>query len=149
MKRLIALILCGLVTFSSLATAGPPAAIAWQRDFRQAARMSARQKKPLLVVVTAPWCGYCHKMMRETFADRRVAEMVNSGYLPVLVDMDTNERLAGALRVEALPTTLVISPDYKVVSRSAGFQPAKELQATLIRNVSARVEHASAVTAVK
>lgn len=143
MKRLLALAVCALFALSSLAVAGPNRGIVWQKDFRQAARQSARQRKPMLVLVTAPWCGYCQKMQRETFTDRNIADAVNTGYLPVMVDNDTNERLVGALGVEGLPTTLVISPDLKVISSTSGYQSAKELQATLIRSAAVQVRPTS------
>lgn len=136
MKPKIALLLCCVsgFTLSAISCAAPPSRrIAWQTDFRQAARSSAQQGKPMLVMVTAPWCGYCRKMLSDTYVDGRVSALVQEGFLPVLVDQDANGRVAEALGAQALPTTLIISPDLKILSKVSGYQSASELLTRLGR----------------
>jgi thioredoxin-like negative regulator of GroEL len=114
-----------------LAGAAHAAPIAWQKDIRSALRMSAEEDKPLMVMVGAGWCGYCHKMLQQTFPDPALALRVNGQFVPVLLDADEQAELVQKLRVNAMPTVLVISPERKIIGRFAGFQSAGQLAARL------------------
>lgn len=136
MKLRLLSVVCGMLALAapSLLSAAPPGnGIRWQTDFRQSSRLAAQQRRPLLVLVTAPWCGHCRRMMRETFADQKVTTLVSANYLPVMVDSDTNSKLAAALGAQALPTTLVMSPELKVLNSTTGYQSPNEMQTTLVR----------------
>lgn len=109
----------------------PSRGIGWQTDFAAACRQATSQQRPLLVMVTAPWCGYCRKMFQETFIDGNVAKQINNGFVPVIVDTDVNSRVSEALGVQSLPTTLVLSPDRAILRTLTGFQSAGQLQASL------------------
>jgi thioredoxin-like negative regulator of GroEL len=114
--------------FSDAARAAP---IAWQKDIRVALRASAEQDKPLMVMVGAGWCSYCHRMLQQTFPDPALALRVNGQFVPVLIDADEQAKLVQKLRVDAMPTVLVISPDRKIIGRFAGFQSPAQLAALL------------------
>jgi len=118
----------GLVLFGESASAEP---IVWQTDFRQAARQSQQQKKPLLIKVGASWCHYCVKMKRETFQDAHISDHVNACFIPLSVDADQNRELVRALNVRAFPTTLVVSPDMKIVKRIRGYQSVRQFDSHL------------------
>lgn len=107
------------------------APIVWHKDIRTALRASAEQHKPLMVMVGANWCGYCHKMLQQTFPDPALALRVNRQFVPVLLDADKQAEIVQKLRVDAMPTVLVISPERKIVGRIAGFQSAAQLAARL------------------
>jgi thiol-disulfide isomerase/thioredoxin len=110
-----------------LASAAQAAPIAWQKDIRRALRTSAEEDKPLMVMVGAGWCGYCHKMLQQTFLDPALALRVNGQFVPVLLDADEQAELVQKLKVDAMPTVLVISPERKIIGRFAGFQSAGRL----------------------
>jgi len=103
----------------------------WSTDFRKAAKESARTKKPMLLHLTAPWCGFCHKMVKETYSDQRISSHVNKCFIPVSVNVETNERLVGVIGIEGVPTTVVITPDLHIVQKVAGFQTVAELEKNL------------------
>ncbi len=102
------------------------AQVAWQRDIRTAVQESGRVKKPLMIKFTASWCGFCHKMMKQTFSDERIAEHINYCFVPVSVDADQEKPLLDLLGVETLPTTLIVTPQGKVLKRIQGFQPPEK-----------------------
>ena len=64
------------------------AAIAW-REWNEDAFQAARNEgKPVLLTLGATWCHWCHVMDQRAYADPRVIDLVNSGFIPVRVDVD-------------------------------------------------------------
>lgn len=113
--------------------------IDWEQDYRKAVDESARTGLPMLIKVSAEWCGYCHRMNRETLKDPRIIRTMNSGYVAVNLDADQNRRLIEQLKVTTLPTVLVVSPDLRIMERKTGFQTTEQM-ATLLSRHSRRVE---------
>ena len=107
--------------------------VVWKTDVREAVRAARQSQKPMLVSITADWCGYCHKMLRTTFADGRIVRSVNDCFVPVILDADRDEQLVSSIGVEGLPTTVIVSPEMKVLKKITGFQSADQLQRQLDR----------------
>lgn len=118
----------GALTCSSPAQAG---GIVWQKDYGHALRQAEHQRKPVLVVVEARWCGACRKMLRESFSNPVVAARVGSRFIPLQIDSDKQPVLVQSLKVDALPTVIVISPDRRIIGRMVGFRSAAQLEAWL------------------
>ena len=117
-----------------LAMTAPAAAeaVAWRHDIRQAAEEAARENKPMLIKVTAVWCGHC-KRMQKTFDDRRIADLVNTGFIPVLIDADQSPEFCASIGIEGLPATVVMSPDMKVIEHIRGYRTPKQLDEQIAR----------------
>ena len=128
-QRVVLLVIAGWLANGSFAEGSSK--VTWQTDLRQAVHEAGRAQKPLLVEFTASWCGYCRKMKQTTFADERIARHVNGCFVPVSVDADQNGRLMRTVGVEALPTTVILSHDLRVVRRIAGYQTPEQLEAHL------------------
>ncbi len=126
--------------------------INWRSVYADAADEAAAANKPLLIEVTAVWCGACRQMQQLTFSDRRVIQRVESGYVPLVIDADEHPDLVAGFRVASLPTTLVVSPDLKILKRFTGYQSASSLFSELERisqqqvTLSAAVQPASSTT---
>lgn len=103
------------------AAVAPSAPVKWQTNLKQAAAEAQRSGKPILVQMTAPWCGYCHKMLRETFTDPAVAKRVNEFFVPLLLDADANPQAVEILAVDSFPSTIVISAQFEELGRLSGF----------------------------
>lgn len=110
-----------------------PISIQWRTDIRAASRESSESGLPILMKFSAKWCGPCKLMKAETFTDPRLAEMINTCFIPVEVDTDQNEQLARQLRIESVPTTMVISPQGDIVERREGFQSAAQITGAIAR----------------
>jgi len=104
-----------------------PNGIQWRSDIRAACRESSETGLPILMIFTATWCGPCKIMKAETFTNPRLVEMINTCFIPVKVDTDKNERLSRQLRIESVPTTMVITSRGNIVEQRKGFQSAEQL----------------------
>lgn len=118
-----------------------PLGIQWRTDIRDANRESSETGLPILMKFSAEWCGPCKRMKRETFTDPALAEMINACFIPVEVDSDQNEQLARQLRIESVPTMMVISPQGDIVERREGFQSAAQLTGAIARFCQQPVDH--------
>lgn len=127
MVRFVVGMLVGLVCCWE-ASALAAESIAWKQDFREAAAEAARSRKPMLVKVSTSWCTYCKKMMRETFTDQEVAEHINGCFVPVMLDGDEQKALVQRMGVTKYPTTVIISPDMKIVEKLTGFKNAAQMK---------------------
>jgi len=105
--------------------------IDWRPSYRRSVDEAARDGKPLLVSVTATWCGPCRQLKQLTFTDSRVIDMVQSSFVPYMIDADEHPELVTGFGVEAFPTTMVISPDLTILKRMSGFQSAGDLIANM------------------
>jgi thiol-disulfide isomerase/thioredoxin/YHS domain-containing protein len=119
---------------------GPMMAAAWRTDYPEARQEAQSQGKPLLITITASWCGACRQMDQLTFTDSRVKAVVEEKFVAVSVNSDQHPNVVSAFGVSALPTTLVIT-DGEPTKRWVGFQNAatfaKDLE-TLVGASSAK-----------
>lgn len=78
-------------------------------------------RRPMFLYVTSENCVYCKKMIAETFAHPQIHAGLAAYAEPVLLNATEDPKLAKKLGVRAFPTTLVISPDSKLLCRIDGF----------------------------
>jgi len=97
------------------------ASVAWRKDLKTAAAEAEKSGKSILIQFTAEWCGYCHKMLGETYTDDAVIKQVNECFIPVVLDADEHARLVDAIGVSAFPTTVIIAPNLDVEAKIEGF----------------------------
>lgn len=120
-----------LVVLSLISQIASAADVAWRKDLRQAGIEAQRTGKPILMQVTAEWCGYCHQMIDEVFTQDAVASRINASFIPVLLDADRNPRAVELIGIESFPSTIIISPELNVIGRVEGFHQANAFLAKL------------------
>src|SRR5262245_59671569 len=54
---------------STSARRRPPRALAWEKDYPSAITKAKAEKKPLMIMMTATWCGPCKMLEKETLDD--------------------------------------------------------------------------------
>ncbi len=135
------LVLTLAVTWSQTAEA---ASVAWRKNLKTAAAEAEKSGKSILIQFTAEWCGYCHKMLGETYTDDAVIKQVNESFIPVVLDADEHERLVEAIGISAFPTTVIIAPNLDVEAKIEGFHRpagfAQRIEPYCRKQAAARVE---------
>lgn len=139
----------GLGTLASVASAEsaalPIQKLKWHKNLKAAHKLSIETDKPLLIVFGASWCHYCHKLEKETLADKRLVAAIERDFIPVQLDFDRDAKVAKILEVEHLPCTVVLSPEADLLQKSEGFKDYKGY----VKVLQASLEQRSAIRQVQ
>ncbi|RPI90333.1 MAG: thioredoxin family protein [Planctomycetaceae bacterium] len=103
----------------------------WAHDPEAAFQRSQTTGQPMLLVFGGKRCVWCRRLERDTLADPQVVKLVNGGFIAVHVDVDQHPRIAEALEIDGLPTTVVLTPEGDVLATAEGFQSASRFRRTL------------------
>jgi uncharacterized protein len=94
------------------------APIRWQPWNEATFALARNLKRPMLIDIGAVWCHWCHVMDQTTYADAKVAAMVNDYFLPVKVDTDEHPDIDAYYQIAAQnfsaggwPLTCFATPD--------------------------------------
>lgn len=109
--------------------------VKWNSNIREAAAIARQTGRPMLIRVSAEWCGYCQQMKRGTFADSRVVRDISQNFVAVDLDADTNRSIVKQLRITSLPTVLVVAPDLRILAREEGFRTAVQIGQLMHRHM--------------
>jgi hypothetical protein len=90
--------------------------IGWLEWEASAFAHAARERKPVLLSITAAWCGACHEMDRTTYADPRVEAIVRERFIAVRVDTDRRPDINDRYNLGGWPTTAFLTPDGELMT---------------------------------
>lgn len=129
--------------------AGKPAEspVQWM-SFEEAVERSETEKRKIFIDVYTDWCGWCRVMDKKTFADPRVARILNEKFYPVKFNAEQRadvvfrgttfkyvqagssgvHQLAAALLNNKLsyPTVVFLDEDFAMISPLPGYREAPE-----------------------
>ncbi len=94
----------------------------------QAAQSSNR---PILIYVGMPNCPHCVKMMQQTYHRPHVERMIAGSFETIKAGRDTHATLVQRLHIKWYPTTVLVSPNNKVLDVIEGFVDAQRFQQRL------------------
>ena len=83
--------------------------IQWLPWSAEAFERAARERKPVLLSITAAWCHACHEMDRTTYADPEVASLVRARFVAVRVDTDRRPDINERYNLGGWPTTVFLT----------------------------------------
>ena len=69
----------------------------------------------MLLSIAAPWCESCLDMDRTTYADPRVAQIVNDRFVPIRVNADRRPDISDRYSLGGWPTTAFLTADGEVI----------------------------------
>jgi thioredoxin:protein disulfide reductase len=96
-------------------------------DLNAALSNSAKDKMPVVAVVGAEWCTFCHKFQDQTLPDKEVKAALKDWRL-TLVDGDSLEgkKTVERYQVGGLPTILFLDSSGTEIERVVGFLPPSD-----------------------
>jgi uncharacterized protein YyaL (SSP411 family) len=107
-------------------------AVEWREWGPSAFAEARRRDQPVLLALTATWCGDCHEMDARTYADPAVAEELASGFVPVRVDVDRHPRVRERYNAGGFPSTAFCTPTGELIA-GAGFLGPDGLRQVMTR----------------
>lgn len=87
-------------------------------DYNHTVSCGKQLNKPVLIVFTADWCGFCNSLKKELksiIPDHKYVV----GYLDI--DNEINKELLKKYRIESLPTSILLDSSGKEIKRKKGF----------------------------
>lgn len=115
------LVLIGLIVCSLAVGTARAASPIWQTDAEAAFKTSKQEQRPLLLYVGMENCIFCRKMERTTFADEAVVKSLQTEFVTATVQAEKRADLVKWFKITSFPTTVIVSPDGKVIDYLPGY----------------------------
>lgn len=90
--------------------------IVWGEWGKAAFDRAATEDKLVFLDISASWCHWCMVMEETTYADPRVAELINSEFVPVYVDTDQRPDINDLYNQGGWPSIAVLTPKGQALS---------------------------------
>ena len=101
--------------------APPTQELAWEPDYKTALKRAETEKKPLLVMMTATWCGPCQLLEKQTLNDAWIRHFLSSF---VVVKAYEDREVEQKYGLRGYPTLVFIDSSGKSVHTCVGYMPA-------------------------
>ncbi len=85
-----------------------------------------QQQKPILMLLTAPWCAHCRELLQTTFSNSEVLQRLANQFIPVMVDAERRPDVNTRYGTGGWPTIAYLTSSGELVSQDQ-FLSAKEL----------------------
>jgi len=112
----------------------------WYTDLDKAHQVALKQNKPLLLLFTSKNCLFCRKLEAETLASPTIQKRIREQFVPVLLDLEKNARAARILKIQGVPTTIIITPQADLIGRIEGFVEPKTFETQLAKAQSVHAQ---------
>lgn len=99
------------------------------QDVNKAITEAEKEKRYIMVDVTADWCGWCKKMDATTFKNKEVAAYLKNNLVAVKVNTQQSggRAFADKYKVRGLPTIVYLDYEGNLMKSVPGFKTAKQL----------------------
>ena len=103
-------------------------------------RRAAASSRPIMLFFTAEWCGPCHMLEEQVFANAEVAREINERVVAVRVldrkreegrNSEVVDQLEQRYTVRGFPTLVFVDANGAERARMEGFRPAEEFERVL------------------
>ena len=105
--------------------------VTWHTDLQSGWREAKRRNVPMVIFITMEPCVYCDAMKRDTWCNQDVQNRMAGNFVAIRLNKMRNSDTLSRISVGTYPTTLLGTPNGKVVGHRLGYQPPDKLQAFL------------------
>ena len=99
--------------------------IGWHGWSAHSFGVAARADRPILLHLSAIWCGSCARMDETTFSDPDVIALINEHFHPIRVDTDRYPHVQERYMAGGWPTTAFLTPTGEVLWAGTYVEPAE------------------------
>ncbi len=103
-----------------------PAGVFDHKTVEEAWKVAIEKKKPLLVMFTSNNCTFCRKMIKDTYSNQGVKDLLRGRTESVMAHSDHYASLIKKLGIRGYPSSLLISPEGEVLDFMEGYFDAEE-----------------------
>ncbi|HEX5022289.1 MAG TPA: DUF255 domain-containing protein [Candidatus Binatia bacterium] len=100
----------------------------WEED---AFRKANQQDKPVMLFLSAFWCGYCQRMDEGAFSDRENMALLNAYFVALRVENATRPDIDVRYNLNGWPTIAFFTPGGELLA-AANYLPADEFKDLLL-----------------
>ena len=133
-RALVALCVCASVaaTAAKLSKSVPSG---WDEDFAAAQKAAAAGDKYILLAFSgSDWCGWCVKMDKDIYSDKKFVREAKKDFELVLIDMPQDQNILSPLAkkqnrgllkkygIRGFPCSILVHPDGTEAKRFGGYQ---------------------------
>ena len=97
-------------------------ALGWETDLDEAFERTKRSGKPIVAMFVSNWASPVAAMIRETLSNKQVRKILRT-VEAVVIDVDADSERAGEMKIDQLPTFVVLDSNGKEYDRFSGFLP--------------------------
>ena len=107
----------------------------WIEDFDAAQKQAAKEGKYILLAFSgSDWCGWCVRMDREIYSDKKFVNQAKRDFILVMIDSPRDKSILSELAasqnrglvrrfgVRGYPCSVLVRPDGSEVKRFSGYQ---------------------------
>lgn len=102
--------------------------IRWQHFEPATLKAAAAADRPVLLLITAPWCQFCRDLLATTFAAPAVIALVREAFTPVHVDAERRPDINQRYGTGAWPTIAWLTPDGELIAHQNFLDEVQMLQ---------------------
>lgn len=99
--------------------------ISWTAWGPEAFERARRERKPVLLSISAVWCHWCHVMDATTYAEPEIAATIERRFVPVRVDNDERPDVNARYNMGGWPTTAFLAEDGTTLTGATYIPPAQ------------------------
>ena len=96
--------------------------INWYTDVEKAKADALKQQKIIFVFVEAEHCPFCTQMLEDTLSDKDVIRSLNKEYIPLKIDLDSDQGRKYFGATAMTPTSYFYAPNGKLLETLEGLQ---------------------------
>jgi uncharacterized protein YyaL (SSP411 family) len=90
--------------------------------------------QPILLSLSAAWCGWCQTMDATTYAEPRIGAIVNHDFVPIRVDADRHPRVRDRYNAGGFPSTVLLTPAGELIA-AASYLDSEQMRRILERTL--------------